>query len=164
MAGHHVQRCAGSLMTLRGDTMSRQIMVGGVAVGGGAPVTHPVHVQYRHGGRGGHGAADPAPGGRRAARSSAWRCRTEEAARAVRADQALASTSRWWRISISTISWRCCAREGGIDKIRINPGNIGGQGAGAGRGGCLPRAGHPHPHRRQRRLTGKRCCWSNTAA
>ena len=39
-----------------------------------------------------------------------------------------------------------CA-ERGIDALRINPGNIG--------GGSLPPAEHPHPHWRQRRLAGK---------
>ena len=45
-----------------------------------------------------------------------------------------------------------CA-EAGADKIRINPGNIGDTGARRGVG--LPSAEHPHPHRRERRLSGK---------
>ena len=45
-----------------------------------------------------------------------------------------------------------CA-ERGIDALRINPGNIGGEEK--VKAGHLPPKEHPHPHRRQRRLFGK---------
>lgn len=48
------------------------------------------------------------------------------------------------------------AAEAGIDKIRINPGNIGGMSPGAGGRKSLPGKKYPHPHRRQLRLAGKR--------
>ncbi len=47
------------------------------------------------------------------------------------------------------------AAEAGIDKIRINPGNIGGMSRVQARK-SLPGKKYPHPHRRQRRLAGKR--------
>lgn len=45
--------------------MSKQIHVGAVAVGGGAPGQHPIHVQYPHPGRGAYRLSDPPPGGGR---------------------------------------------------------------------------------------------------
>ena len=46
-----------------------------------------------------------------------------------------------------------CVRQG-IDKIRINPGNIGSQEKVRAVADACRGAGHPHPHRCQRRLTG----------
>lgn len=51
----------------------------------------------------------------------------------------------------------------GVDKIRINPGNIGDDDRVKAGGGCLPSAQHPHPHRCQRRQPGKCISLPNTA-
>ena len=156
--GHHVQRCV-EADTLRGDTMSRQIHGGRCGRGRRRTGEHPVHVQY-----------PPRRTWRpRCSRSCGWRRRVRDhpggGARIWRRRRPWAPSSRshphpaGGGHPLSTTSWRWSACGRGIDKIRINPGNIGSKGAGAGRGGRLPRRGHPHPHRRQRRLTGAEICW-----
>ena len=56
-----------------------------------------------------------------------------------------------------------CVRQG-IDKIRINPGNIGSQEKVRAVADACRSEGIPHPHRRQRRLTGAGTAAKNTAA
>ncbi len=56
-----------------------------------------------------------------------------------------------------------CVRQG-VDKIRINPGNIGGEEKVRAVADACRRPGHPHPHRRQRRLPGKGAAGQSTAA
>ena len=54
---------------------------------------------------------------------------------------------------LQAMPWMCAER--GIDAIRINPGNIGGEEKVKAVADICRQKAHPHPHRRQRRLFGK---------
>ena len=94
------------------------------------------------------------PWRRPGARSSGWPCRTRTAAKAVDKIKEQIAIPLIADIHFNYQLALMCA-ERGIDAIRINPGNIGGEEKVQGGGGHLPPKGHPHPHRRQRRLFGK---------
>ena len=106
--------------------MSKQIHVGSVPVGGGADIAIQSMCNTR--------TEDVAATVAQILRLEAAGCDIIRvavpdmaAAQAVGRHPASQSTSRWWRISTSTTSWRWSAVRQGIDKVRINPGNIGGQ-------------------------------------
>ena len=125
--------------------MTKQILVGGVPIGGGAPVviqsmlnTKTTDVegslkQIRQLASAGCQIARLAVPNMEAARSFADICKDSPL-------PLVADIHFDYRLAIA-------AAEGGASKIRINPGNIGGE----DRGGGVQGQAHPHPHRRQRR-------------
>ena len=134
--------------------MTKRLMVGTVAVGGGAPVS----IQSMCNTKTDDVAAT-------VAQIHALEAAGCEIIRVAIPDQAAAEAVDRIKeqISIPLIAdihfnykYALEVARRGIDAIRINPGNIGGRGEGQGRGGHLPPEGHPHPHRCQRRLTGKK--------
>ena len=149
----------------RDDNDADRSMVGGVAVGGGAPVsiqsmcntaTEDVEATV---------AADPC----------GWRQAGCEIIRVAVPDGGggagrVGRSRRRIRIPLVAdihFDYKLaleCSGGRGIDKIRINPGNIGGRGAGAGRGGRLPRSGASPSASASTAARWKRSCWPSTAA
>ena len=129
--------------------MTKRLMVGDVAVGGGAPVSIQSMCNTK---------TDDV-------RATVEQIHALEAAgceiiRIAIPDQAAAEAVDRIKeqISIPLIAdihfnykYALACAERGIDAIRINPGNIGGEGG----GGHLPPKIHPHPHWGQRRISGK---------
>ena len=143
--------------------MTKQITVGPVKIGGGAPVSIQSMLNTRTTDVEGSLAADPAARRRRVRDCTAWPCRDHGCSRGLSAKSAATSPLPLvadihfdYRLAIA----RCRGRRAA--KIRINPGNIGGRRSGQGRGGLLPGAPYSHPHRRQRRQSGKETSWRNT--
>ena len=131
--------------------MSKQIHVGAVAVGGGAPVS----IQSM--------CNTPTQD---VERTVSQILRLEQAgcqiirvavpdmdAARPSAPSAAASTSPWWRISTLTIAWLWSASARGWTRSASTPATSAPRKR-SGRGRRLPGPGHPHPHRRQRRLPG----------
>ncbi len=132
--------------------MTKQIMVGGVAVGGGAPVTIQSMCNTK--------TEDAGATIEQILRLEQAGCEivrvtvpTPEAAEAVETIKnsihipLVADIHFDYRLAIA-------AAEHGADKIRINPGNIGGEDRVKAVVDCC-RAHSAHPHRRERRLVGE---------
>lgn len=132
--------------------MTKQILVGGLPVGGGAPVSIQSMTNTP--------TQDVEATVAQIRRLAAAGCQIVrvavpnlEAAKAVgkikeQIDLPLVADIHFdYRLALECVA-------AGADKIRINPGNIGG-GPGEGRGPGLCPAEHPHPHRGQRGLPGK---------
>lgn len=133
--------------------MTKRLMVGTVAVGGGAPVS----IQSMCNTKTDDVAAT-------VAQIHALEAAGCEIIRVAIPDQAAAEAVDRIKeqISIPLIAdihfnykYALEVAQRGIDAIRINPGNIGGEEKVKAGGGHLPPEGHPHPDRRQRRLSGK---------
>ncbi len=134
--------------------MTRQITVGGVKIGGGAPVS--IQSMLNTATTDVEGSLAPAcraEAGRLRDRPSVP-CRIWQAAEGFRR---IAEKSPLPLVADIHFDYRLAiaAAEGGAAKIRINPGNIGGEQQCARRGGLLQRASYPHPHRGQRRQSGQ---------
>ena len=135
---------------------TRRVMVGSVPMGGGAPVVVQSMLNAPADDAGGQPGADRARWPRPAARSCAWPSR---AARAWTRSEAVCEASPLPVVADIHFDARIAieAARRGAAKLRINPGNIGGLGARPTR--CSTRrgeAGHPHPHRRERRVARPR--------
>ena len=131
--------------------MTRQIRVGGVPIGGGAPVTIQSMTNTR--------TDDVSATAEQIKRLAAAGCEIVRVAvpdlAAARAVGAIRERSPIPLVADIHFDYRlaleCVAA--GCDKVRINPGNIGGPGEGGGR--RLPPKGDSHPYRSQRRLPGE---------
>ncbi len=132
--------------------MTRQIRVGGVPIGG-CSGHHSVHDQHphrrcvRHSGAdqtsGGGGVRDCAGGGARSGRRPGGGGHSG-------AEPHPSGGGHPFRLPAGP---GCVAA--GCDKVRINPGNIGGEDRVKAVAGACRQAGHPHPDRSQRRLPGE---------
>ena len=113
---------------------TRVVQIGNEKIGGGNPVLIQSMTQHKNRGCGSNSGADPRSWRRRAVRLSGCAVPTMEAAAAIREIKKqihiplVADIHFDYRLAIAAI-------ENGADKIRINPGNIGCQRAGTGRGG-----------------------------
>lgn len=104
--------------------MTKQILVGGVPVGGNAPIPIQSMCNTRTDDDRGHRGADPNAWRRRGVRSFGWRSPDMAAARAVGAIREQISIPLVvdihfdYRLALEAVA-------AGADKVRINPGNIG---------------------------------------
>ena len=128
--------------------MTKRLMVGAVPVGGGAPVSIQSMCSTK---------TDDVEA--TAAQILALEAAGCEIIRVAVPDQAAAEAvdKLKERIHIPLVAdihfnykYAIACAERGVDAIRINPGNIGGEER------VKAVADHPHPHRRQRRLPGER--------
>ena len=139
-------------------------MVGGVAVGGGAPVTIQSMCNTKTDDVAATVAQIHRSGGGRAARSSGWPCRTMAAAGGGRSR--IREQIHIPLVADIHFDYRCaleCA-DRGMRRSADQPRQHRRGGPGEGGGGRLPGKGHPHPHRRQRRLPGEGAAGRSTAA
>lgn len=134
-------------------SMTRQIHVGGIPIGGGAPVTIQSMTNTR---------TDDVESTLSQIRSLAAagcqivRVAVPDGAAAGRWPRSRRPVrSQWWWISTSTISWPWRPSRPGADKVRINPGNIGGEDRVKAVADACRLPGHPNPHRCQWRLSGE---------
>ena len=133
--------------------MTKQIMVGAVPVGGGAPVsiqsmcntyTHDVEATVRQ-------INLLAAAGCDIVRVAVPDLAAAKAIGAIKERISIplvADIHFDYRLALEAIA-------AGADKVRINPGNIGSDGPGQGGGQRLRPEGNSHPHRRQRGQSGE---------
>ena len=133
--------------------MTRQIHVGGIPIGGGAPVTIQSMTNTR---------TDDVESTLSQIRSlAAAGCQIVRVAvpdgAAARAVAKIKEASPLPVVVDIHFDYKLAleAIAAGADKVRINPGNIGGEDRVKAVADALPSAGHPNPHRCQWRLSGE---------
>ena len=101
--------------------MTRQIQVGGVAVGGGAAGIHSVHAQYEDHRRGGAPSPRSALWQPPGARLPAWPCRTWRRPRGFGKIAAASAAAPGGPTSTLTIAWPSRRRRGARPKFASTP-------------------------------------------
>ena len=134
--------------------MTRQIHVGDVAVGGGAPVSIQSMLNTR--------TTDVAGSLAQIARLRDAGCQIVRLAvpgpgrrRGLRRDCRRNPRCRWWRTSTSTTGWPFWPPRAARRRFASTPATSATPGTGPRRGRLLPRTRHPHPRGRQRRFAGE---------